>query len=153
MGVTITEAAGVTQEATTRGLVKGMDERKKAPRDGYYVLDNNVFGIRAGDPLPFGAVMDGEEESAAATTTVTVSVKDLDEVKELVAAHEVALQELEAVKAERDALLAEKEASDDYEVAHITLPDNDAEKEPEERAKGKAPSNRSRGAAPENRGA
>lgn len=61
MGVTITETDGATQESTTRGLVKGVDERKKAPRDGYYMIGSNVFGINAGDYLPVGAVMVGDE--------------------------------------------------------------------------------------------
>jgi len=72
MGVTITEADGVTQEATTRGLVMGMDERTKAPRDGFYRIGNSVFGINAGDYLPVGAEMVGDEpEEAEAVAPVT----------------------------------------------------------------------------------
>lgn len=64
MGVTITETDGTTQESTTRGLVKSVDERKKAPRDGFYMIGNNVFGINAGDYLPAGAEMVPETDAA-----------------------------------------------------------------------------------------
>lgn len=75
MGVTITETEGKTQLVTTRGLVKGVDERQKAPRDGCYVLDNNVFGIRAGDYLPSGAVMVSEEQDGAEDVEVEERAK------------------------------------------------------------------------------
>lgn len=36
----------------------------KAERDGVYTLDGNRFFIAAGDPLPKGAVVEGEEPAA-----------------------------------------------------------------------------------------
>jgi len=142
---------GVTLKTVDEELLSG--ERVKASQDGEYRIGDNVFVARAGDLLPIGAVLESEGATVARTATVNVRVTDTDGFKQAISA---ANASIEALKAERDELLAQLKSTEVTSAPSTDVvadPTDDAATEPEARAKKPAPSNRSKGAAPENRSA